>query len=198
MVVPLDPYATESRTLSFAPEFLTRHRLSGRSDRRKAKRARPTLGRWTNPTLRTLQGAREVGVAVTCKLWDTLVVNSHVTFRTANDTRFIVSEAETRGKVNQPSRKRRRHNLSMDQARNPSTQRDHTLCIPCSRTHVGCATTACVSAPRDWATRHGYFLGVSTSRRSVSSGSNRSRRKTKIQNIVDNFAKEMTVSTRYY
>ena len=72
-----------------------RCRLSGRSARRKAKRARPTLGWWTfQRLLRTLQGALEVTVAIT-KLCCVIVANSRVTCRAANDTRFIEGEAET-------------------------------------------------------------------------------------------------------
>ena len=80
MVAQLDPFATESRLLLFAPEFLTRHRLSGRGS--------------------SAHSALEVNVAVTYGPCGILVVNSRVTFRTANDTRPIVGEAETLGKVN--------------------------------------------------------------------------------------------------
>ena len=50
--------------------------------------------------LRTLEGALEVTVAVTYKLCGILVASSQVTYRAPNDTRFIVGEAETLGKVN--------------------------------------------------------------------------------------------------
>ena len=55
----------------------------------------------------------------------------------------------------------------------------HSVCIPCSHLHLGGATTAYVSyRQRDWAVSSGshmqqdmwYFLGASTSRRSVSFG----------------------------
>ena len=50
--------------------------------------------------LRTLQGTLVVTVAITYKLGDIPVASSHVTYRTANNTRFIAGDAETLGKVN--------------------------------------------------------------------------------------------------
>ena len=123
MVVQLEQ---ESRPLSFAPEFLTRHRLSGRSDRRKAKRARPTLGRWTIPTTPPhTPRALEVNVAVTCKLWDIRVADSRETYRTANDTRFIVGEAETFGRVNPQGSDDVTSDLKKNRNFHPSNRQDY-------------------------------------------------------------------------
>ena len=68
----------------------------------------------------------------------------------------------------------------------------HFVCIPCSHTHFGRGTTACVSSPRrrsslHWlahAARHGDVFGASTFGRSVSFVRHRSSQKTTIPKIA--------------
>ena len=90
----------------------------------------------------------------------------------------------------------------MGQARNPSTQRDHTLCVIRALVPTfGRATTACVSSPRDWAVSMGSHMqqdmGISQAPphlgASVSFVSNRSRHKTTIQKKGSDLPPEILV-----
>ena len=101
MVLQLDPCGTESKPLSFAPEFLTCHRLSGRSARPTSKTRSAntrTVGLFEDSSAhsRVLEGDRR------CHLQTRgiLVANTRVTYQKANNTRLILGEAETLGEVN--------------------------------------------------------------------------------------------------
>ena len=72
-------------------------------------------------------------VAVTFKLWGVIVVNSRVTYRTANDTRFNAGEADTLGKVNRQGS----DNVPCDHTRQRGTSPSHsTVLSPPLYAHV--------------------------------------------------------------
>ena len=87
----------------------------------------------------------------------------------------------------------------LGQANNSSTFRTAACAICALTPHQARAATACVSTPRDWAVsigshmrpRHGHFYSASTSKRTVSVGSDCSRQKPRSKKLA------VTIPTRW-